>query len=489
MGKTLILHQQTRKKLFSRLSWHLLSVPIYFKIMGIGLVVALLFGTVTLFQTSHNIADILYQNLEQATLSTAASLSENLERPMTINDIFMVKEQIQKTSRTFDDTRYIIVRDSRKNIVAHTFKEAVPLDVQRIFPAAIPQEGVIQLFGNSEGRIFNATVPILNGIAGSLQFGTTDLNITRKLTRISESIITTLMVCMVFGAGLALILTYLLTQPIRHLVHATNRIRSGYFETRSKIFSSDEIGRLATVFNQMAEGLQNYRTEVQEKERTRLALLEKLVNVQEEERKHIARELHDELGQSLLAILLAIQSNCRFSGMDGTVCSDLEKRIREIIDEVRRLAWGMRPAILDDYGLDSALSRYIEAVSEQSNTHIDYQYTRLSGHERLPSSLETTLYRVVQEGLTNILRHAEATHVSVIVLQHPEEVTLLVEDNGREFDITRDRDDKISFGLTGMRERIGIMNGQFDVESEIGKGTTIRVQIPLEKKIECLSMS
>jgi signal transduction histidine kinase len=296
-----------------------------------------------------------------------------------------------------------------------------------------------------------------------------------------------LILCMAFGICLALWLTGILTRPIHHLVQSANRIREGEFETRAQVFSNDEIGRLAVAFNQMGEALMLYRQEVQAKEKARLSLIERIVQVQEDERKSISRELHDHFGQSLLALLLQVQAGCQFNSgtceyarLSDSLCSCAEKTIRQIIEDVHRLAWGMRPSILDDYGLDSALARHIEEVGKAAGLQIDYQFTSPDGLKRLPGRIEVPLFRIAQEAITNMIRHAKASHASVVVLRQLHEITMLVEDDGQGFDVglVQEKGDQ-SLGLVGMRERVNLLGGSFVIESVRGEGTTIRVRIPL----------
>jgi signal transduction histidine kinase len=150
----------------------------------------------------------------------------------------------------------------------------------------------------------------------------------------------------------------------------------------------------------------------------------------------------------------------------------------------------MRPSILDDYGLDSALARHVEEISKHFRLAIDYQYSRSPGLGRLPREIEVTLYRVAQEALTNIVRHARAEQVSAVVLQQKDEVTLLIEDDGCGFDLeSKAEAHGASLGLTGMRERVALLGGTCAVESLAEQGTTIRVRIPLNGVYECLSAS
>ncbi len=151
-----------------------------------------------------------------------------------------------------------------------------------------------------------------------------------------------------------------------------------------------------------------------------------------------------------------------------------------MIEEVHRLAWGMRPSILDDYGLESALARHIEEATKTTGLEIDYQFITPEGLERLPISVELSLFRIAQEATTNIIKHAKASHASFVVLRQLHEVTMIVEDNGQGFDFAAvsKRGDQC-LGLMGMRERVNLLGASFVIESAPGEGTTISVRIPL----------
>jgi len=243
----------------------------------------------------------------------------------------------------------------------------------------------------------------------------------------------------------------------------------------------DEIGRLSSSFHEMVCRLNDYCRDLEHKEKARVSLLERLVHSQEEERKAISRDLHDHLGQGLSALLLKIQSEAG-SG-DSVLWEEVENRIRQLIDDVHKLSWQMRPSILDDYGLEKALERYVEEFSKDSLIPTDFQVSSPDTLKRLPVWVEITLYRIAQEGLTNISLHAEASHASVVLIRTRSAVTLLIEDDGKGFD-TREvkQGSNRGLGLLGMKERVSQCGGILDIESADMKGTTIRVKIPLEKE-------
>lgn len=212
-------------------------------------------------------------------------------------------------------------------------------------------------------------------------------------------------------------------------------------------------------------------------ERVQRDALRRVVAAQELERRRLARELHDETGQALTSILLGLKAIEDAS--DLAQARQSAARLRELVVEtlhdVRRLAVELRPKALDDFGLVPALERLAETFSEQTGLAVDFQATL--GEERLPGEVETALYRIVQEALTNVVKHAGASRVSVVVARKGGLVTALIEDDGRGFEAGRS--DGSGLGLVGMRERLGLLDGRLRIESTEGAGTTIVAEVPL----------
>jgi signal transduction histidine kinase len=201
--------------------------------------------------------------------------------------------------------------------------------------------------------------------------------------------------------------------------------------------------------------------------------LRRVVAGQEVERRRLARELHDETGQALTSILLGLRA-VEESGDDANV-DELRELVVATLQDVRRLAVQLRPKALDDFGLVAALERLTQTFSEGSGIEVDL--VSQLGDERLPAEVETTLYRVVQEALTNVVKHAEATQVSIVLMRREGTATAVIEDDGRGFEPAELRDGTL--GLEGMRERAELHDGRLTVESAPGAGTTLRVEIPL----------
>jgi signal transduction histidine kinase len=201
--------------------------------------------------------------------------------------------------------------------------------------------------------------------------------------------------------------------------------------------------------------------------------LRRVVAGQEIERRRLARELHDETGQALTSILLGLRAvEEANSDVDVGALRDL---VVGTLQDVRRLAVQLRPKALDDFGLVPALERLVQTFSESSGISVELE-ARI-GEERLPSDVETTVYRIVQEALTNVVKHAEAHKVSILLVRRGTTLTAVVEDDGQGFDTKAVGDDRL--GLEGMRERVELHDGRMVVEASAGAGTMLRIEVPL----------
>jgi signal transduction histidine kinase len=203
----------------------------------------------------------------------------------------------------------------------------------------------------------------------------------------------------------------------------------------------------------------------------------RVVQAQELERQRLARELHDETGQALTSILLGLKplEEALTDHPAYAALAELREHVVSALQDVRRLAVELRPAVLDDFGLVPALERLADSFAEQSDIRVDF-HSALGGR-RLPSEVETTLYRVVQESLTNIVKHANARNVSVSVARRESTIAAVIEDDGAGFDQRAVREEGV--GLLGMRERLSFVDGRLEIESRPGAGTTIVAEVPL----------
>ena len=202
----------------------------------------------------------------------------------------------------------------------------------------------------------------------------------------------------------------------------------------------------------------------------------RVVEAQELERARLARELHDETGQALTSILLGLKplEQSAESAESAEALESVRELVSSTLQNVRRLAVELRPSALDDFGLVPAVERLTDTFREQSGLRVELE-SRL-GETRLPSEAETTLYRVIQEALTNVIKHAGANGVSILLQRKSNAVVAVIEDDGSGFDPGDTRPDAL--GLVGMRERVFLAGGRLQVESTPGAGTTVVAEVP-----------
>ena len=216
-------------------------------------------------------------------------------------------------------------------------------------------------------------------------------------------------------------------------------------------------------------------------------LRRRFMHAQEQERLRLAHDLHDQTGQSLTAAMLelkGIESSVDQGGRDRL--RELRKQMEEMGKTLHRVAWELRPASIDELGLASALANYVSEWSAQYGIEADFHCSDPK-LEQLSDEVRTTIYRVVQEGLTNIAKHAQrTTAVSVVVERVNATLRLVIEDDGCGFGIAPASEPPPGrcdgLGLAGMRERLGLIGGTLEIESSIGAGTTIFARIPLERE-------
>jgi signal transduction histidine kinase len=235
-------------------------------------------------------------------------------------------------------------------------------------------------------------------------------------------------------------------------------------------FSAEDV-RLAEVFAQRAT------VAVDLSRRVARDALRRVVSAQEQERRRLARELHDETGQALTSILLGLRTVEEAGGeaeMRAAV-GEVRDLVRSTLQDVRRLAVELRPKALDDFGLVAALERLAESFTEQTGIAIAFQ--SLLPSARLTPEIETALYRIVQESLTNIVKHAQAHSVSIVLGRKSDSVSVIVEDDGVGFDPDRTREGGL--GLIGMRERVSLIGGRLTIESRPGAGTAFVAEVPV----------
>ena len=301
-----------------------------------------------------------------------------------------------------------------------------------------------------------------------------------------------------------------LVRPIGQLTTAAQNISQGDLSQPIPQLGSDEIGELSRSFDAMRIALKKSLAEIQEwnreletkvgertrqledsyreierKEAVRGELLRKILTVQEEERKRIARELHDETTQSLLGLVMRLEAATAIPSEAAVKMKNMLTDIRSLavrtLDSVHKIIFDLRPSVLDDLGFLSALRWYAENRLGALDIKARVEVT---GEERkLPPQVEIVLFRVIQEAITNIVKHAEAHNVVLGVEFKDSAIVIEVEDDGKGFDVeavSPQADKTQGLGLLGMKERVTLLGGKFNIESQPDSGTHLTIEVPLD---------
>lgn len=256
--------------------------------------------------------------------------------------------------------------------------------------------------------------------------------------------------------------------------------------TTERSFEQRDIDTLSAIGQQIGMALANARLyeEVQAREQARVRLIEQIIDAQEGERQRIARDLHDSTGQSLSAIIMGLEAMEEIDASDGAQLTQRVERSMELarsaLTDLRQLIFDLRPIALDDLGLVSALRAYADRHLGEQGVKVTFETKGM--RERLPSQLETTLFRVLQEAVNNVAKHAQATAVSIRLLRTGDDFAAVVEDDGVGFDpatVQRPTHPGKGLGLLGMRERVEMLGGTVQVASTPGTGTKVAMTLSL----------
>ncbi|SMC80240.1 HAMP domain-containing sensor histidine kinase [Sporomusa malonica] len=473
-------------------------LSIYFKINGIILVMLLLISLFMGFIMTKTATHLIEDQMEKRGAELASYLGVLSSNDILLDDHYALFDRVNKTKQNTDDVRYIIISDSAGRVLAHTFENSLPKGL----PAGVTMQPPVLLssdtnsaissyqvtkYNSNEGLIREIVMPIENGAIGYVRVGMSEKGTEQIMNKRMKDFIVLIFLVGVFAAAGATYLAFVIISPLRSLTQAAEQIRRGNFQVYADIPHQDEVGQLSKVFNDMAQSLREKQLEnnrlledLRTKEVLRAELIKKLFSVQEEERKRLSRELHDETGQ-LLASLLAYMKL-----LLSKLVEEEQKQVlfaarnvaMDALGGLRKIAVELRPPVLDDLGLPAAMKRYIQTFSEQQGLAVHFSV--LEDNVVIGSEVSLALYRILQESLTNIAKHAQASQVYVTLDVSENQVTMVIKDDGLGIGTRTVQSAyyKNRVGIYGMRERAEMLGGSLSIESGKEGGTTVVVILP-----------
>lgn len=482
MTKDLLQHP-----FFKRL-WSILgAVSIRTKVLGIVVGTVLLLSTFVTMQVRRSLITLLQNELESQALSITGHVAESASNLIETGNSDGLNFLLRETQTHYSDDRhntdiaYLLVTAADGSVLGHTFPDGVPADILQANRLETGEYQSLTWRNVGEERVLDVaeSLPLSGDLAGVVRVGLSDREIHAAVDKVTQQLIVTSAIMSLASIAAAVFLTWLIARPIQKLVQAAQAVAQGDFSPRVTPWADDEIGRLSETFNAMTEALAQAAREQSERAELRVQFVNRVIAAQEDERRRIARELHDSTSQSLTSLLVGLRAlEQTASGEMRQQIENLRRIVGEALEEVHAIAWQLRPSALDDMGLAAALERYIADYRERFDLAVDLAIHGLRD-SRLSPEVETTIYRIVQEALTNVVRHAQARQVSVLIEHRGGKTLVIAEDDGIGFDSsTAAKGSREHLGLYGIRERTELLGGRFSIESEAGRGTSLFVEIP-----------
>ena len=482
-------------------------------IEGLVIIVVVITGIITTLREKGTLED----ELRKRGLAVANDLAKFAERPLLSQDLATLRRFVNHTMKQ-DYVQYVSIVDTSGKVVMHSdlshvgkiYKNNLHMGTTNSYELSSSHAHLIK-----KGEVYYdilAPIEVSGARLGTVRLGYSYSAVEKEIVSARRQIFLIGLVTIVIGGMFAYALAAFISMPIKRITDGVEQVANGELNSPLMINRNDEIGTLANSFNKMAEDLGRHRKHLEvlveartlelesaneqlqqevteriraEKELTKSQeqfreLASHLQFIREEERSRIAREIHDELGQALTALKMDVHWLGLRLSTDQRILMDKIKSMSRIIDTtvqaVRRISSELRPGLLDDLGLSAAIEW--QAYEFCSRAGLQCEIRSEPEDIILNQSRSIALFRIFQEALTNIARHAHATRVEVVLQENTDTVEMEVRDNGKGITAEQLAASR-SFGILGIRERVHSLGGELRISSAPDKGTTVHVSLPI----------
>lgn len=487
-------------------------------IEGLVILVVVATGVITTLREKGTLED----ELRKRGLALANDLAKFSERPLLSQDWATLRRFVNHTMKQ-DYVRYVSIVNPDNKVVMHSDLSQIGKTYPNILhpgtrKSSEPSYSHAHLIKEPEGEVFYnicAPIEVSGAHLGTVFLGYAYSAVADEIATAQRQIILIGLVTIVIGGIVAYFLATFISLPIKRITDAMEQVANGEINAPLMIQRNDEIGTLANSFNNMAEDLGRHRKHLEVLVEARTAALASaneqlqqeiadhtrakeelkqsqeqlrdlashLQHVREEERSRIAREIHDELGQALTALKMDVHWLGLRLPTDQPVQMNKIKSMSGLIDTtvqaVRRISSELRPGLLDDLGLTAAIEWQAQEFCGRAGLRCEIRSEPEDIILDQPRSI--ALFRIFQEALTNIVRHAQATRVQIILEENPETVAMEIRDNGKGITAEKLAASK-SFGILGIRERVHSLGGELRISGAPHQGTIVHVSLPLGAK-------
>lgn len=438
----------------------------------------LLLGLTTVLITRTILLKVLKTEFQQKGLSSARSLGANSVVDVLTQNTSRLKQLVENEKRLDKDIAYVFIIDSSGHILAHTFNKGFPVDLGKANKLQGGRDFNIQTLDTQLGFIYDIAVPIFSekSLLGQARLGILQNSIQRTINAINLIFMGITFLIMVIGVLLAYRISSLITKPISRLVEATQSIQQGNFSTHIDVVTKDEIGLLASAFNEMTLRLNQMVKEIK-----RLTMFE--------ERNRIALDLHDGCAQDLANIIKRLEL-CEKLFRNEPMRAIEELRIlrentKEILNRTRQVIFDLKSPEDDDFDLINKLTAYIKDYESSNDIMVKLDISGPLNNITLEKA--KSIFYIMTEAFTNIKKHAQAKNVELsLESDSKHNLKINIKDDGKGFNINATKLSTLElgkWGLISMHQRATSMGGTLIINSMPNQGTEVSVNIPLAEKV------
>ena len=465
-----------------------IDVSIKIKLIGLTILTSLFLGIIILYFMLSFYNGEISHDARYMSMVIGKHISEDSANFIAGEDYNKLNILLKNEVKNNKNILYIFFLNNKGTITAYAFHKGFYLNiVGNILKKNNSRNKISIVKYNNKiyGKILDTSFPVHDGRLGDVRVGISmdrmkDSFFSQESPLFLKNIILILIFSSIFIYLIFKIIAWWFLTPVVKLYEATEKIKAGDYNITTDAKGYDEIGKLSNSFNEMAFILKEAEKERVKNEDLRNDFVKKIINAQEEERRKLSRSLHDRFGQFLssLKIKLRMLDDCNDVAEIKNKIQQIRDNLTEGINLIHNMAKNLRPSMLDEVGLINALKQYIaDVVKNNPAMKIDFYPINFLEDRQLDKSIEVNIYRIIQESILNVISHACADSVTIILERYEGKIRGIIEDNGKGFGCCGEDDQHL--GIDGMKERAKLFGGELTIESENNLGTVVKFYIPV----------
>ncbi|AEE15175.1 putative signal transduction histidine kinase [Thermodesulfobium narugense DSM 14796] len=432
---------------------------------------------------------VLTQNLEDRlilrTSNMASILSDSIIEPLLSNNVYLTHQILTQYKENNSEVGYIDILSNQNEVLSSTFSNGFPKELYLL--QISKTESNVAVFSSEMGKFIDVKYPIADGSLGYIHIGVTEREVGQRIQEIMEKILFLSFFINLLASLLLYKLTNTITANLKKLTLYAKNIALGNKVLEPIIKTNDEVRELFISFKHMLKALErSSKEEIQlitklKDEEIKRELLKRTMETLEKERKRLSMEIHDSVMQNLASINIMLKIfQSKLDQKEKLDLENIQKLIEATIEELRNIANNLRPPQLEKLGLKSSLESFFNETEKRHNLKTNFDFS--ISEEKLDWTWSINIYRIIQEAISNIVKHSGANNAFVSIKEINDKIEIEVKDDGEGFDVDETLSKKSNrLGIVDMKERTKTYGGEFFISSTKGGGTIVKISLPKPK--------